>query len=247
MLLGKKDEKYDLLIMLLKEVCETVLLQLKIQQNFGKYEIIIYNVHVVMHGMQLHLILFNGNVNYDLKVLKLKKTVRLLHITIGEFWFDIKERKRKKNKTITPATATARTTTKKFEKMASIITPQHNVRQVHIIEVLLMIKLMVLREKGEKYDLFMVVMINLFEIVLLQHKPQHNLIKYEIIIYKVYAAMHVHQLNLVLFEGNINYILKVSKEKKIVQSLHIITLEFWFDIKKRKKKEKKKKKEKQEH
>ena len=140
-----------------------------------------------MHVMQLNLILCDGNVYYDLKILKLNKAVRLLHIAIGDFWFDIKERKRKKKKTITPATTTATarasTTTIKFEKMVLIITPQHNARQVHIIKVVLMIKLMVLREKGEEYDLFMV-MIKLFGIVLLQHKSQHNLKKYEIILCK---------------------------------------------------------------
>ena len=96
MVFEKKDEKYDLLMMILKEVCEIVLLQHKIQHNLEKYEIIIYIVYVVMHIMQLNLILFKGNVNYDLKLLKLNKTVRLLHITIGEFWFDMKKKKRKR-------------------------------------------------------------------------------------------------------------------------------------------------------
>ena len=94
MLFGKNDEKYDLLIMTSEEVCEIVL-QHKIQhaQHLSKYEIIIYNVHAVMHVMQLNLILFKGNVNYDLKILKLNKTVRLLHITIGGFLILKKEKK----------------------------------------------------------------------------------------------------------------------------------------------------------
>ena len=60
-----------------------------------KYEIIIYTVHVVMHVLQLNLILFKANVNYDLKVLKMNKIVRALHVITLQFWFGIKKNKRK--------------------------------------------------------------------------------------------------------------------------------------------------------
>ena len=98
--------------------------------------------------------------------------------------------------------------------------------------------LMVFEEKGDKYDL-LIILIELCGIVLLQHKTQHDLMKYEIVIYTMYVLMHVPQLNLILFSGNVNYDLKVLTMNKIVRSLHVITLQFWFGIKNRKKNKKK--------
>ena len=66
----KKNEKYDLLIIIIIEFCEIVLLQHKIQHNLINYEITIYNVHIVTHVSKLNSILFKGNVNYDSKALK---------------------------------------------------------------------------------------------------------------------------------------------------------------------------------
>ena len=80
-----------------------------------------------------------------------------------------------------------------FETLVLLLTP-HKVHEQHNIQVSLMIN--ILTEKGEKYDLFMVVIAKLFGIVLLQHKIQHNLMKYEITIYTVHV-MHVQQLNLI--------------------------------------------------
>ena len=102
----EKDEKYDLLI-ILRELCGILLLQNKMQHDLMKYEIIIYNVHIFMHVPQLNLILFEGVIKYDLKVLKMNKIMQSLDIITGEFWFDIKKRKRKNNK-IMAAIATAR-------------------------------------------------------------------------------------------------------------------------------------------
>ena len=61
------------------------------------YEIIIYNVHGVIHVPRLNLILFDGNVNYDLKILRTNKRVQLLHIIAGEVGFDIKKEKDQNN------------------------------------------------------------------------------------------------------------------------------------------------------
>ena len=107
MVFEEKGEKCDLLIIVLREICEVVLLQHKIQQNLMEYEIIIYNVPGVMHVPRLKLILFEGNVNYDLNILRMNNPVGLLHMVAGEVWFDSKKKK-KKNKTMT-ATATATT------------------------------------------------------------------------------------------------------------------------------------------
>ena len=109
--------------------------------------------------------------------------------------------------------------------------------QMHIMQVLLMINLMVFEEKIEEYDLLIIIVMELFEIVLHQHKIQHNLMKYEIIIYNVPGVMHVPRLNLMLFEGNVNYDLKILRMNKPVRLLHMVAGEVWFDIKKEKEKE----------
>ena len=106
--------------------------------------------------------------------------------------------------------------------MVLLLIPHHNVHKIYIMQVLLMINLMVFEEKIEEYDLLIIVLIELFELVLQQHKIQHNLMKYEIIIYYVHVIMHVQQLNLVLFKRIIKYELKGLKVNKIVQSVHII-------------------------
>ena len=67
--------------------------------------------------------------------------------------------------------------------MVLVLIPQHNVHQMHIIQILLMINLMVFEEKIEEYDLLIIIVLELFEIVLVEHKIQHHLMKYEIIIY----------------------------------------------------------------
>ena len=68
---------------------------------------------------------------------------------------------------------------------------QHNVHQMHIIQILL--------EKIEEYDLLIMIVLEVFEIVL-KHQIQHNLLKYERIIYCMHVTMHVQQLNLILFK-----------------------------------------------
>ena len=109
-----------------------------------------------------------------------------------------------------------------FLKMVLVLIPQHNVYQMHIKQILLMINLMVFEEKIEEYDLLIIIVLELFEIVVLVHRIQHNLMNYEIIIYYVHVIMHVQQLNLELFKRIINYELKMLKVGEIVQSLHII-------------------------
>ena len=110
--------------------------------------------------------------------------------------------------------------------------------QPHIIPELLMMVLMVFEDKGEKYNLLVIMIaLELYEIVL-QHKLQYNLMKYEMV-YNVHAVMHVQQLNLMLIDGKINCDLKVLKMNKMMRLLHLITLQFWFDIRKRKRKKKK--------
>ena len=127
---------------------------------------------------------------------------------------------------------------KDFLKMVLVLIPQHNVHQMHVIQVLLMINLMVFEEKIEEYNLLIIVVLELFEIVPLQHKIQHNLMKYEIIIYYVHVTMHVRQLNSVLFKRIIKYELKLLKVNKIVQSLHMIQQNFELILKRKKKKKK---------
>ena len=66
----------------------------------------------------------------------------------------------------------------------------------------------------------------------------HNLMKYELIHY-VHHTMHIRQLNLILFEGIINYNLEVLKRNTIVQSMHVLATKFvliYFDIKEKRKK-----------
>ena len=191
MVFEEKGEKCDLLIIVLRELCKAALLQRKIQQNLMEYEIIIYNVHGVMHLPPLNLILFEGNVNYDLKILRMNKLVRLLHIIAGEVWFDflgIKgKRKRKKNKTIT-STAARTSKNDKMLKNGVLLMLHHYVHQKHNIQLLSMI-LMVFEEKGEKNKLVIVVMVKLFEVVLEKHKIHKSWMKYEIG-YNVHPAMY---------------------------------------------------------
>ena len=72
------------------------------------------------------------------------------------------------------------------------------------------------------------------------NKKMTNLMKYESIHY-VYHTMHIQQLNLILFERNVNYILKVLKRNAMAQScitttkVHLV----YFDIKEKKKKKRK--------
>ena len=47
---------------------------------------------------------------------------------------------------------------------------KNHVHQIHIIQVILMINLMAFEERGEEYDLLIIVVLELCEIVLLQHK-----------------------------------------------------------------------------
>ena len=108
-----------------------------------------------------------------------------------------------------------------------------NVKLKHIIHAVLMINLMVFKEKIEEYNLLMVVMIELIDIVLVQHKQMHNLMKCDRDLY-VHAVMHIQQLNLILFEGFINYNLKVLKANTIVKSMHVMATKIGlidFDIK----------------
>ena len=59
---------------------------------------------------------------------------------------------------------------KNFFKMVLVLIPQHHVHQIYIIQVILMINLMVFEERGEEYDLLIIVVLELCVIVLLQHK-----------------------------------------------------------------------------
>ena len=79
-------------------------------------------------------------------------------------------------------------------------------------------------------------MLELYEGVQRQHKVHKNLMNYQKVYY-VHVFMHVPQFNLILFEGNISYDLKVSKKNEIVQLLHKMTTEFLIDIEQRKKKQ----------
>ena len=53
----------------------------------------------------------------------------------------------------------------------------------------------------------------------------HDLKKYGIICH-VPVMMYMQQLNLILFERNIHYNVKLLKKKKIVQSMHVTTTKF---------------------
>ena len=146
MVFEERGEEYDVLIIILK-LCGIVLLQHRIQGNVMQYEIYIYYVHAVMHEQQL---------KYELKLLKKEK---------------------KENNDCNDSNSNDNNNSKQddnFETVLLVLTPQHNVHEPHMIHVLLMINLMVLTEKGGKYDLFMVVMINLFGIAPLQHKTRRN-------------------------------------------------------------------------
>ena len=113
-----------------------------------------------------------------------------------------------------------------------------NVQLKHIIQAVLMINLMVFKEKIEKYNLLMVVMVKLIEIVVVQQKEMHNLMKYERNHY-VHVVMHTQQLILIILEGIVNYNLKVLKKNTVVQSMHVFATKFgliYFNIKEKKKK-----------
>ena len=88
---------------------------------------------------------------------------------------------------------------KNFLKMVLVLILQRNVHQMHVIQVLLIMILMVFEQRGEKYNLLMILK-ELCGIVLRQHKIQHNVMKYVIIIYMAHVVMHVPQLDLILFE-----------------------------------------------
>ena len=122
-----------------------------------------------------------------------------------------------------------------------------NVHNQHIIHAVLMVNLLVFKEKIEKNNLLIVIMVELVTIVLVQHKKMHNLMKYKLIHY-VHHTMHIQQLNLILFECVINYNLEVLKGDTIVQSMHVLATKFgliYFKIEE-KRKEKKKEKQKQQ-
>ena len=113
-----------------------------------------------------------------------------------------------------------------------------NVHEMHIIQVFLMMILLGFEEKDEKYDLLIIIIIEFCEIVLLQHKIQHNLINYEIRIYNVHIVTHVSKLNSILFKRNVNYDLKVLKVNNNAQSLHNCN-RIWVILKRKRKKVKK--------
>ena len=123
-----------------------------------------------------------------------------------------------------------------------------NVQLKHIIQPVLMINLMVFKEKIEKYNLLMVVMVKLVEIVVVQHKEMHNLMKYERDHY-VHVVMHIQQLILIILEGIINYNLKVLTRNRIMPSMHVFATKFgliYFDGNKKKEKRQQKKDKKKE-
>ena len=131
---------------------------------------------------------------------------------------------------------------KKFVKIMKILILLYYVHLGHIVQVLLMMYLIIVKEKMEKYDLTVVIMLDVFKVVLLLHKIQQNLRKNGIDYY-VHVVMHVCQFKLVLFEGIESYNCKVLKENEIVQLLHVITTEFDMNFKRKRKKENGKKKE----
>ena len=151
MVFEERGGKYDLII-ILRELCGIVPLQHKIQHDLMKYEIVIYNVHVVMHVLQLNLILFEGNIEYDVKVLKMGKTIPLLYIITGEFWFGIKKRKEQKNNDSSSNDDNSKQQNNKMLKNGISVIPHYYVHQLHIIQVLLIMILIVFEDKGEKYN-----------------------------------------------------------------------------------------------
>ena len=54
--------------------------------------------------------------------------------------------------------------------MVLLLIPHHNVHKIYIMQVLLMINLMVFEEKIEEYNLLIIIVLELFEIVLVKHK-----------------------------------------------------------------------------
>ena len=60
-----------------------------------------------------------------------------------------------------------------------------NVMLEHIIEAVLMINQIVFKEKIERYNLLLVIMVELVTIGLVQHKKMHNWMKYEEIHYVI--------------------------------------------------------------
>ena len=228
----EKGGKYDLLMIVLKELYEIVLLQHKTKQNLMKYEIIIYNVHVVMHLPRLNLILFEGNVDYDLKVLRMNNTVRLFIFT-REFLFDIEKRKRKRKQNIDgnrSSRSNSNNTTKRNDKM------KKNGISININIILcinstlhnwvLMINLMI----------FMLVMVKLVRIVLEKHKVHHNWGKYYIV-HGGHIIMHAQQLRLVIFEKIITcydcLMVLILQENKIVQTIHWVLAKIGLSVEKK--------------
>ena len=133
-----------------------------------------------------------------------------------------------------------------YEKIMNVLNIYYNVHLQHIIQVLLMVNLILFKEIIEKNDLMVIIMIELIEIVLQQHKIQHDLMENEKI-YCVHVVMHIQQLNLVVFKGIIMYNLKELKEKEMVQIMHINATEFDVNFyEKKKKKELKSQKQQQQ-
>ena len=93
----EKVKKYDLLVIIIVLEFFEIVQQHKMYHNLMKYEIV-YNVHAVMHVQQLNLVLIEGNINYDLKVLKENESVQLLHILTTQFWFDLLVLEKEKEK-----------------------------------------------------------------------------------------------------------------------------------------------------
>ena len=160
--------------------------------------------------------------------------VQLLHVITTGFWFDIKEKEKKKKKQKKSSSSndsnttstTASIATRKCLGMVLINTMSECASKAHYT--------IVINEKIKKYNLLIVIELEWYEIVLQEHKMQHNWIKYKMIDY-VHDVMHKNQLNLLIFKVLINYDLKVLKENSIVQSMHLI---WFFDIEKKKKKKK---------
>ena len=71
--------------------------------------------------------------------------------------------------------------------------------------------------------------------MLVQHKIQDNVMKYEKNIYNMHVVTHEQQLQFDIIKRTIKYELKVLKMNTIVQSLHIATTNFGLIIKKEKK------------
>ena len=100
---------------------------------------------------------------------------------------------------------------------------------------------MIFKEKVKKYNLLMVIKLELkfYVIKLHQHKmqPNCNLVIYGIIYY-VHRVVHIQWLNMILYERIINYA-EVLIDNNIVQLLHITTTNFDLVLEKKKGKKKK--------